>query len=63
MTIKSELIWRTAFTTREHASEAIGRYIEGFYNSRRRHSSLGYVSPVAFEALRVEKTGRENALH
>ena len=60
-TIKSELIWRTAFTTREQASEAIGRYIEGFYNPRRRHSSLGYVSPVAFEAAcrlkkRDEKT-------
>ncbi len=62
-TIKSELIWRTAFTTREHASEAIGQYIEGFYNSRRRHSSLGYISPIAFEAVQAEKTGRENALH
>jgi putative transposase len=28
---------------------AIGLYIEGFYNPRRRHSSLGYISPAAFE--------------
>lgn len=49
-TIKSELIWRTAFTTRDQAAAAIGQYIEGFYNTRRRHSSLGYVSPAAFEA-------------
>lgn len=50
-TIKSELIWRTAFTTRDQAAKAIGQYIEGFYNPRRRHSSLGYISPAAFEAM------------
>jgi transposase InsO family protein len=49
-TIKSELIWRTAFTTRDQAGKAIGQYIEGFYNPRRRHSSLGYISPATFEA-------------
>ncbi len=48
-TIKSELIWRTSFQTRRHAEIAIGRYIDGFYNPRRRHSALGYRSPVAFE--------------
>jgi putative transposase len=39
-TIKSELIWRTAFTSRDQASKAIGQYIEGFYNPRRRHSRV-----------------------
>ena len=48
-TIKSELVWRMAFATRDQASKAIGQYIEGFYNPRRRHSSLGYVSPAKFE--------------
>ncbi len=48
-TIKSELVWRTSFQTRRHAEIAIGRYIDGFYNPRRRHSALGYRSPVAFE--------------
>ena len=63
-TIKSELIWRTAFTTREQATNAIGQYIEGFYNPRRRHSSLGYISPAAFEA-KFTATTREEwvALH
>ena len=49
-TIKSELIWRTAWQTRRHAEQEIGRYIDGFYNPRRRHSALGYKSPCRFEA-------------
>lgn len=49
-TIKSELIWRTAFASRREAEKAIGSYIDGFYNPRRRHSSLGYRSPLRFEA-------------
>jgi putative transposase len=53
-TIKSELVWRTSFQTRRHAEIAIGRYIDGFYNPRRRHSALGYRSPVAFEAAMAD---------
>jgi putative transposase len=49
-TIKNELVWRTIFQTRSAAEFALGRYIDGFYNPRRRHSSLGYKSPVSFEA-------------
>jgi transposase InsO family protein len=48
-TIKSELVWRTSFMTRLEAKAAIGQYIDGFYNPRRRHSALGYKSPLAFE--------------
>ena len=63
-TIKSELIWRTAFATRAEATEAVGRYIEGFYNPRRRHSSIGYISPVAFEAkFRASQEQELIALH
>jgi len=63
-TIKSELIWRTAFATRDQASRAIGQYIEGFYNPRRRHSSLGYVSPAAFEtAYHTSNREEQMALH
>ena len=63
-TIKSELIWRTAFRTRDQASKAIGQYIEGFYNPRRRHSSLGYVSPAIFEAtFRAGQKEEQMALH
>ena len=49
-TIKSELIWRTSFQTRSAAKLALGRYIDGFYNPRRRHSALEYKSPAIFEA-------------
>ena len=49
-TLKSELVWRMSFSTRDQAAKAIGQYIEGFYNPRRRHSSLGYISPATFEA-------------
>jgi putative transposase len=63
-TIKSELIWRTAFTTRDQAAKAIGQYIEGFYNPRRRHSGLGYVSPAKFEAtFRADQKEEQIALH
>lgn len=48
-TLKSELVWRTIFTSRRQAEIAIGRYIDGFYNPIRRHSSLGFKSPCVFE--------------
>ena len=60
-TIKAELIWRTAFQRRDEAIKAIGSYIDGFYTPVRRHSSLGYQSPIAFEA-RIRKSNPE-ALH
>ena len=49
-TIKTELIWRTSYETRTQATLALGHYIDGFYNPRRRHSALGYKSPITFEA-------------
>jgi transposase InsO family protein len=48
-TIKTELIHRQAWPTRTAARQAIFEYIEGWYNTRRRHSSLGYLSPAAYE--------------
>ena len=48
-TIKAELIWRRSWETRRKAEMAIFEYINGFYNPRRRHSALGWKSPVAFE--------------
>jgi putative transposase len=50
-TLKTELIWRTRYNTRQEAASAIARYIDGFYNPSRRHSALGYISPVQFERL------------
>ena len=48
-TLKTELVWRTRFKTRTEAVSAIASYIDGFYNPSRRHSALGYLSPVQFE--------------
>jgi transposase InsO family protein len=48
-TIKGEMIDHEAYPTRRAAIAAIGDYIDGFYNPCRRHSSIGYVSPIEFE--------------
>ena len=48
-TLKSELIEGQVYKTREQARTAIFSYIEMFYNRRRRHSSLGYLSPDEYE--------------
>ena len=48
-TIKSELIWPVTWQSRQQAENVIARYIDGFYNPVRRHSSLGFQSPIASE--------------
>jgi len=48
-TLKTELIGREKYETREEAKLSLFAYIEGFYNSRRLHSALGYRSPEEFE--------------
>ena len=49
-TLKVECVYQARYETRAEARSDIFEYIEGFYNTRRMHSSLGYVSPAAFEA-------------
>jgi transposase InsO family protein len=48
-TLKTELVYREQFKTRQEAKAKIFEYIEVFYNRKRRHSSLGMKSPVDFE--------------
>jgi len=48
-TLKKELVRKQVFFTREVASSKIFEYIEMFYNPKRRHSYLGYISPNEFE--------------
>jgi putative transposase len=48
-TIKTELVHRHRFKTRDEARLAVFRFIEGFYNPYRLHSALGYLSPIEFE--------------
>jgi putative transposase len=57
-TLKTELLYRSSLPTREVVKTAIFEYIEGFYNTRRRHSALGYLSPAEFEEV---KLGAEDA--
>lgn len=50
-TLKRELVHLTSWPTRLAARGALHEYIEVFYNRRRRHSYLGYLSPVEFERV------------
>jgi putative transposase len=52
-TLECELIDRFTFRTHDDARAEILDFIEGFYNTRRRHSSIGYCSPVQFEKRRA----------
>jgi putative transposase len=57
-TLKTELLYRSNWPTRQVVRTAIFEYIEGFYNTRRRHSALGHLSPAEFEEVRL---GEEDA--
>ncbi len=48
-TLEAELLARRRFGSQAEARMACFSYIEGWYNPHRRHSALGYLSPVAFE--------------
>ena len=48
-TLECELLDRKRFSTRAEAKIAVFDFIEGFYNPRRRHSSIGHMSPVNYE--------------
>ena len=50
--LKTERTARKTYRTRDQAKAYVFDYIERFYNPRRRHSTLGYVSPIDFESQR-----------
>jgi putative transposase len=52
-TLKNELVHERDYHTREEAQAEVFEFIEVFYNRQRLHQTLGYVSPVQFEAARV----------
>ena len=56
-TLKSELVHHCAYRTRDEARTDLFFYIEAFYNRRRRHSALDYLSPEAFEQLHHQRPG------
>ncbi len=57
-TLECELIDRRSFRTQAEAHMAIFQFIEGWYNPRRRHSALGYLSPNDFERAVAKETPR-----
>jgi hypothetical protein len=60
-TFKSEYVHRRSFRTRDSAREGIFRWIEAWYNPRRRHSSLGYLAPQTFEQRHAAGTKYDDA--
>ena len=52
-TLECELLDRTSLSTHAAARAAVFAFIEGWYNTRRRHSALGYLSPLEFDRLHV----------
>ena len=57
-TLECELLDRERSRTPAHARRALFDYIEGWYNPRRRHSALGYESPVRYERLHAARALR-----
>ena len=54
-TLKTEEVDGTHYQTRQEAKTSIFSYLEGFYNAKRRHSSLGFLSPDNFERVHFAK--------
>ena len=57
-TLECELLDRTRFETQREAKLAVFEWIEGWYNPQRRHSSIGYLSPMEFERRHAEERER-----
>jgi len=49
-TLKKELVHRRSWPTRRELISEVFEFVEAFYNTTRRHSTLGYLSPAQFEA-------------
>lgn len=61
-TLKAELEGYERYETRQQAQTELFEYIEVFYNRQRRHSSLGYLSPAAFEKAQLERSQESEML-
>ena len=59
-TLEHELLTDTDFACPREAHAAVATFIDAWYNAERRHSTLGYVSPVAYEQQlrRADRQGK-----
>lgn len=53
--LKEECVGSTVYSSHEQARQALFEYLEISYNRQRRHSTLGYVSPLVYEQLRKQQ--------
>ena len=60
-TLKTEFYDRKKWATRDEARKAVARWIEIVYNRRRRHSAIGMISPVDFEARIADQDDKKKA--
>lgn len=58
-TLECELLWQTRFRNHAEARPALFDFIEGWYNTRRRHQSLGQVAPIQFEKRYAESEAEQ----
>jgi len=56
-TLECEPLHRSTLRTRAEAKRTIFEFIEGWYNPHRRHSALGYLSPINFERQHARHKG------
>src|SRR3954454_3618325 len=59
-TLKKELVHRRSWPTRRELISEVFEFVEGFYNTTRRHSTLGYLSPAQFETMNMININKEN---
>jgi putative transposase len=57
-TVKDECVGSTIYSSHDEARLELFAYIEVYYNRVRRHSTLGYVSPLKYEQMRSQQTER-----
>jgi putative transposase len=61
-TLECELLDRQRFKTQAEARMAVFTFIDGFYNPRRRHSSIGYLSPADYERSLLDPAAHDPAI-
>jgi len=58
-TLKKELVHRRSWPTRRELTSEVFEFVEAFYNTTRRHSTPGYLSPAQFEAMTMTKINKQ----